>query len=49
MSMSIGRGLSRGDVEGEARTDTQYDAPVQAGDANVVVTKLADYLKSVNY
>lgn len=29
--------------------NSQYDAPTQAGDANVVVTKLADYLKSVNY
>jgi len=28
---------------------TQYDAPVQAGDANVVVAKLADYLKGVGY
>lgn len=27
----------------------EYDTPVQAGDANVVVTKLADYLKSVNF
>jgi hypothetical protein len=29
--------------------DGQYDAPIGAGDANIVVTKLADYLKSVNY
>ncbi|EIW73028.1 profilin [Tremella mesenterica] len=27
----------------------EYDAPIQAGDANVVVAKLADYLKSVGY
>ncbi|ORX35122.1 putative actin monomer binding protein [Kockovaella imperatae] len=27
----------------------EYEAPTQAGDANVVVTKLADYLKSVGY
>ncbi|WVN87618.1 uncharacterized protein L203_102801 [Cryptococcus depauperatus CBS 7841] len=27
----------------------EYDAPINAGDANVVVTKLADYLKSVQY
>jgi len=27
----------------------EYDAPTIAGDANVVVTKLAEYLKSVNY
>ncbi|WRT63157.1 uncharacterized protein IL334_000060 [Kwoniella shivajii] len=27
----------------------EYDAPTIAGDANVVVAKLADYLKSVNY
>ena len=29
--------------------NAQYDAPTQAGDANIVVTKLADYLKSVGY
>ncbi|WVQ94401.1 hypothetical protein IAU59_001480 [Kwoniella sp. CBS 9459] len=27
----------------------EYDAPVSAGEANVIVTKLADYLKSVSY
>jgi profilin len=27
----------------------QYDSPIQAGDTNVVVTKLADYLKGVGY
>ncbi|OCF72371.1 profilin [Kwoniella mangroviensis CBS 8886] len=27
----------------------EYDAPTSAGEANVVVAKLADYLKSVNY
>ncbi|KAK1921158.1 putative actin monomer binding protein [Papiliotrema laurentii] len=27
----------------------EYEAPTQAGDANVIVSKLADYLKSVNY
>ncbi|ORY23269.1 profilin [Naematelia encephala] len=27
----------------------EYEAPAQAGDANIVVTGLADYLKSVGY
>lgn len=27
----------------------EYAAPMQAADANIVVTKLADYLKSVSY
>ncbi|ODN73669.1 hypothetical protein L202_07216 [Cryptococcus amylolentus CBS 6039] len=27
----------------------EYDTPISAGEANVVVTKLADYLKSVGY
>ncbi|GFZ44483.1 hypothetical protein JCM24511_02205 [Saitozyma sp. JCM 24511] len=27
----------------------EYDAPIQAADANIVVTKLADYLKGVGY
>ncbi|WWC90237.1 uncharacterized protein L201_005170 [Kwoniella dendrophila CBS 6074] len=27
----------------------EYDAPTSAGEANIVVAKLADYLKSVNY
>jgi profilin len=27
----------------------QYDTPIPAGDANIVVSKLGDYLKSVGY
>ncbi|WWC67358.1 uncharacterized protein I206_101266 [Kwoniella pini CBS 10737] len=27
----------------------EYDAPISAPEANIVVAKLADYLKSVNY
>lgn len=27
----------------------QYDAPTSAGEANVVVAKLADWLKSASY
>ncbi|WVR03108.1 hypothetical protein IAU60_000098 [Kwoniella sp. DSM 27419] len=27
----------------------EYDAPITAGDANVIVSKLAEYLKSVSY
>ena len=30
-------------------TDEQYDAPIIAGDCNVTVNKLADYLKEVGY
>lgn len=30
-------------------TRHQYDAPLLVGDANVVVAKLADYLKGVGY
>jgi hypothetical protein len=40
---------SRGKPHETIRSHNQYDAPILVGDANVVVAKLADYLKSVGY
>ena len=37
------------DALSNATPDAQYDTPVQAPEANLVVSKLADYLKSVGY